>query len=46
MGWRDTLFGVALVSAFGALGLLVMALPLVAVVSACYGLVKLLGAIL
>lgn len=41
MGWRDTALGVAMLSAFGAFGLVLMALPLVAVTALLYGLVQL-----
>ena len=41
MGWRDTAIGVAMLSAFGAFGLVLMALPLVAVTALLYGLVQL-----
>ena len=41
MGWRDTALGVAMLSAFGAVGFVLMALPLVAVTWLLYGLVQL-----
>ena len=41
MGWRDTALGVVMLSAFGAFGLVLMALPLVAVTGLLYGLIQL-----